>query len=51
MLLSAALFACNDTDGDGNKDINIHIDLDSTGKKIEKKVDELGDSAAASTLR
>lgn len=51
ILLSAALFSCNDTDGDGNKDINIHIDLDSTGAKIEKKMDELGDSATAKTKR
>ena len=38
---------CNDTDGDGSKDINIHIDLDSTGDKLKKGMDKLGDSATA----
>jgi predicted small secreted protein len=51
LLLSGALAACNDTDGDGNKDINIHIDLDSTGNKIERKLNEIGDSTAAKTKR
>lgn len=51
LLLSGALLACNDTDGDGNKDINIHIDLDSTGHKIKEGMDEFGDSAAAKTRR
>lgn len=51
LLLSGALLACNDTDGDGNKDINIHIDVDSTGEKIKDKMDELADSTAAKTRR
>jgi predicted small secreted protein len=51
LLLFSVLIACNDTDGDGNKDINIHIDLDSTGDKIERKLDEIGDSTAAKTKR
>ncbi len=51
VFFSVALLSCNDTDGDGNKDINIHIDLDSTGKKIEKKMDEIGDSATAKAKR